>query len=70
MTNFICFPRRYKYKKWTFEFNPNLGPCPLKKNGEYYKRTSKAFWEAFEEFRNLTLDEREKCRVSGGCIPW
>lgn len=68
MPGFICSTPIYEYKGWTFEFNQyHTAPWPLKKDGEPRKCAGRVFWAVFDEWFALPEDEREKCRVAGGC---
>ena len=50
----VCFNEEhtftYEGRTWCFEYSPSVGPWPLRKDGEPYKRLGEksAFWAAFE----------------------
>jgi hypothetical protein len=58
----ISFFKLYRYKGWYFEYDRNkpFGPWPIKPNGEPMKRASKKFYEMFDEFYSLPVEEQEK----------
>lgn len=68
MTGFLCSPRIYTFKGWTFEINAASGPWPLRKNGELRARAGMKFWRLFSEWQDLPDDEKQKTRVGGGCV--
>lgn len=68
MTGFICGPRLYEYKGWSFEFHSYCGQWPLRKDGELRKRAGRRFWKVFGEFEKLTHEDQVKYRVGGGCV--
>jgi len=63
---FLCGPRLYEYKGWFFEYKYMMGPWPLCKDGEPFKRAGDKFYTMFNEF--WALPDREKYRVGGGCL--
>lgn len=67
-TGFACSNRRYRYKGWYFEVPPTGAPCPLRKDGELFKRAGRVFWEVISEFEALSDEEMEAHRVGGGCV--
>jgi hypothetical protein len=72
MTGYLCsaplYQYRYEGKVWTFEYQLYLGPWPVRKDGELYKRASKTFYQMFEAFQDEP--DREQYRIGGGCIPF
>lgn len=64
----ICTTPAYKYKGWLFEYKPNIGAWPLKKDGEPRKRAGMVFWETFQEFYELSDEVKKQHRISGGCL--
>ena len=68
MTGFVCGPRIYTYKGWTFEVPGWGGPWPLRKDGELRKRAGDVFWRVWAEWSALPDDEKKKTRVGGGCV--
>lgn len=64
---YICGPRIYKYKGWTFEYHAYLGPWPLTKTGERRKRAGDVFWKIFNDFLALPEEEQKKLCLGGGC---
>lgn len=68
IVSYMCCTQLYEYSGWLFEFNPyTIGPWPVRKDGEPYKRAGKRFYEMFERWYDLPEVEREKYRVGGGC---
>lgn len=68
--NFICGPRIYEFDGWIFEYHMTGGPWPLKKDGELRKRAGRTFYKVIAKFDKLTIEEKEKYRVGGGCLPF
>jgi hypothetical protein len=64
----VCSPKVYEFEGVVFEVPSYSGPCPLKKNGDPKVVISKAFYDLYERFSALPLEEREKYRIGGGCI--
>ena len=64
----VCLTPVYEYKGWIFEYSPNIGVWPLKKNLEPRKRAGKVFWGLVGEFLQLPDSQQAACRVGGGCI--
>ena len=52
MTGYICTARIYEYKGRRFEYHGYMGPWPICKNGELYKRAGAKWWEFIGEFLN------------------
>jgi len=67
MHGFICSPNIYEYKGWTFEKGPSIGVWPLRKDGEPRKSVSEKFWKVYEEWEDLSEEEKDACHVGGGC---
>lgn len=65
MRGFLCGPKVYEYKGWTFEMNYS-GPYPLKKDGSPRERAGDRFWKMFYEFDKLS--DKENYRIGGGCM--
>jgi hypothetical protein len=66
-TGFLCGPRIYQFRGWTFE-DGYCGPYPLNKDGELRDRPpGRFFWKMYDEWALLSPDEKEKTRVGGGC---
>jgi hypothetical protein len=53
----------FHYKGFTFEVHRYLGPCRLKKNGDPSERQGPRFWEAYEEWDQLSPEEKAKTAV-------
>lgn len=66
---FMCGPRIYKFEGWFFEVHKWCGPWPLKKDGELRQRAGKKFFGMYERFNKLSDEEKDECRVGGGCVP-
>jgi hypothetical protein len=71
MNGYLCsaplYQYRYKGKVWTFEYKEYLGPWPVTKVGEPFKRAGDRFYEMFEAWQDEP--DREKYRIGGGCVP-
>jgi len=67
MTGYLCSARIYKYGKWTFEYGMGCF-SPVTIDGSPYKRISKKFYDDVAPWLKLSDKEKEKYRVSGGCI--
>jgi hypothetical protein len=65
MIGFICSTPLYQYGGWLFEYNPYIGPWPVRKDGEPYKRAGERFFKLFDEWSELP--DKEKYRIGGGC---
>lgn len=66
-TGFLCGPRIYRYRGWTFEVHPYWGPWPHRKDGEHRQRAGRVFWAAYEAFAKLPPSKQARCRIGGGC---
>ena len=60
---FICGPKVYEYKGYSFEWHSYCGPSPLKKNGEPSQRIPKGFWDMIDDFCKLDATGKEQFRV-------
>jgi hypothetical protein len=60
----VTFSKGYRYKGWLFEYDRNkpFVPEPLKKDGTPRKRSGRVFYEMFDEFYKLPIEEQEKYR--------
>lgn len=67
MPGYICGPKVYKYKDCVFEFHSYMGPCPLTKKGDPFKRIPNKFWKLWDEFDSLSEEEKDKYFIGGGC---
>jgi hypothetical protein len=72
MTNrphgYLCLPRVYSWRGWTWEDGMYSGPWPLRKDGEPRARAGRVFWKVWSEWEDLPEDEKQKTRVGGGCV--
>lgn len=55
----------YQFKSFTFEVHRYLGPQRLKKNFDPASRMGRKFWKAFEEWNQLTPEEKLKTQIFG-----
>lgn len=60
----LCYNNAYRYKHngkiFYFEISPACGPIPLTRDDlEPRKTIPSGFWDAFEEFDNLSDEEKE-----------
>lgn len=63
---FLCGPRIYEYKGWSFEYGMT-GAWPLRKDGEPRARAGRKFYAMIGEFFALTEEEKAEYRTGGGC---
>lgn len=55
----------YRYKGFTFEFHRYCGPMKINKDGEPSKTCGRKFWKAFDEWNNLTKEQKEDTQIAG-----
>ncbi len=65
--NIVCVTPIYRYKGWTFEFHPVVGPWPLTGEMKHRQKAGAVFWAVFDDFASLQKNEQEQYRLSGGC---
>ena len=63
----VCSASVYEFNSWTFEYHSYMGPWPIRKDGEPFKRAGKAFYSVVSEWDKLSDEEKKKTKVGGGC---
>jgi hypothetical protein len=67
-TGFLCGPRIYRFRGWTFE-EGYCGPYPLNKSGDIrYKPPGRVFWKMYDEWTKLPKSKKARTRIGGGCM--
>ena len=67
MTGIMCIANQYEHEGVRFEIMRGGEPIRLRKDGEPYKRMGKAFYDLYDRFRTLTEEEKQACKIRGGC---
>ena len=68
MSGFICSSPAYRYEGWLFEIHSFCGPHPLNEDLEPVDKIGIEFWVMIDGFNQLSIEEKEKCKViDGGC---
>jgi hypothetical protein len=67
---YFCGPSVYEWGGFEFEVHSYFGPWPHRKDGELRKNIPKGFWDMWERFDGLPLEEKDAARIhQGGCRP-
>ena len=67
MTGIMCIANQYEYEGVMFEIARGGEPFRLRKDGEPRKRNGKAFYDLYDRFRALSEEEKQACKIQGGC---
>ncbi len=65
---YICSSALYDVDGILIELPGGSGPCPLRKDGDPKMRLSKKDKAALDKFYEMSQEEKQACRVGGGCI--
>ena len=68
MTGIACFAYTYEYEGVQFEIARTGEPFRLKKDGDPSLRKGKKFFDLYDRFLLLPKEEKEKYKISGGCV--
>ena len=68
MTGIMCIANQYEYEGVLFEIARGGEPLKLKKDGDPYKRMSNAFYDLYDRFSELSEEEKQACKIRGGCF--
>ena len=66
----LCLSHIYKFGGFEFEWHPYCGPAQLNKDGSHRAHPTMAFWGMVDTFQRLSEEERQACKIQGGCIPF
>ena len=68
MTGIACFAYIYEYEGVQFEIARTGEPFRIKKDGNPSLRKGKKFLDLYDRFLLLPKEEKEKYKISGGCV--